>query len=441
VTETRKERRPEPEEGYTLLVCSRIDVLAAEPYADALLDRGIPLHVVCSAQIAEAVTERFPGLAGEPILLEELDRRTRPIRLVHNLLCALLEGESPSRNMRRRFLRERAAKSFKIRLALALGRWFPKLPAHRLNHRLGRWLGRWFANPFPTRQVLAVSHVTKPHLLCARGLDVITLNESWDHPGGKCAGYPSRAVIAWNADVADDWQRFQGAEETWVGIPVKLAYAYESPPLASTVERVAMYAVGASTTMPDWYDEEQALIEALCVATREAGWKLVVKPRPSGPQPGLDDFASRHPHVAVARTTSSLGARDYYLDDEYNRQRLEQLAECSLVINTMTTFCLDAVCAGVPVIQLDLRGSDAYPSLGIAQRNYHLERYLLGDEALCLRPPVGESLVETLAGFLSDPDNRPFDFRDRIRSWIVPGVPSERRIAEVVEHLISRLSP
>lgn len=428
------------DDGYTFVICSRIDILTAEPYIDALAARGVRLHVACTERIADAIRERFVNQVGEPILLDDLSRATRWTRFAHNLLCILLEGTSPSRNIRKQFLKHRAPTSLKIRVALAVSHLFPKLSSHALNERLRRWLGPWLDNPFPTRRVIAVSHVTTPHLLCARNLEVTTLNESWDHAGGKCAGYPSRVVIAWNEDIGRDWQRFQGADVILAGFPVKLAYAYESPVHPdSGAARVALYAVGTCATEFDWYTEELRLMEAICTATSDAGWSLIIKPRPAGPQPGLPDFAERHRHVRLGRATSTMGTRDYDLDADYNQTRLQEMRSCSLVINTITTFCLDAACAGVPVLQIDLRGSSEYPALSKAQDNYHLSRYLLNDNSLCLRPAGTETIARSLSEFLRAPDQRAITFRDRVRSWIVPDVSTAQRISAVVDRLAADL--
>ena len=318
---------------------------------------------------------------------------------------------------------------------------FPKLSSRALNRLLGRWIGPWLDNPFPTRRVIAVSHVTTPHLLCASRLEVTTLNESWDHAGGKCAGYPSRAVIAWNEDIGRDWKRFQGAEEVLIGFPVKLAYAYESAPVSTgRPPRTAMYAVGTCATELDWYTEELKLMEAVCVATEEAGWNLIIKPRPAGPQPDLPEFAQRFRHVQLGQSTTVLGTRDYYLDADYNRVRLEEVRSCTVVINAITTFCLDAACAGVPVLQLDLRESKVYESLAHAQDNYHLSTYLLQHDSLCLHVSATDTGSEQLSGYLRHPDERSTAFRDTMRSWIIPNVAVSQRISTVVDRLAARLT-
>lgn len=421
--------------GYTALISSRIDVVAAEPYLDALVARGVPLHLACPAPLAPVLAARYPHAAAIP--LEPLVAGTRWARRAHNLLCILFEGEGPSRNLRLRYVRDLARRSWKVRALLAVSRRLPKLSARRLNALLGRLLAPGQRNPFPTRHVLAVSHVTSPHLLCARGIEVVTLNESWDHPAGRSAGYPSAAVIAWNRDIGRDWQELQGAAEVLVGIPVKLRYAIEARQASEGV-RTAMYAVGTCATERDWYDDELVLIDDLCRATRRAGWTLVVKPRPAGPQHELPSFAERYEHVRLATPPQSLGARDYDLGADYNAARLRELRESTLVINAITTFGLDAACAGSPVLQLDLRGSRRYPALAGAQRNHHLERYLLDRQGATLRLAPEETASEVVAAFLAAPDDRPRRFRDALRAWMVPEAPAER-VAAVADALVARL--
>lgn len=158
-----------------------------------------------------------------------------------------------------------------------------------------------------------------------------------------------------------------------------------------------MYAVGTSsnTDRPDWYRDELELIEALCEATGQAGWSLLIKPKPNGRTGDFDHLAAAYPHVEVGLYRDAPSALDYYLDDEYNRCRLEELEQCDLVVNCWTTFALDAAAAGKPVLQLDARSVVGWPALKLGLENYHLSNYILS-RSNTLRPTPETELIPTV---------------------------------------------
>jgi hypothetical protein len=209
---------------------------------------------------------------------------------------------------------------------------------------------------------------------------VLTLAESWDHPRTIPACYLTDSVAAWNSDLTQDWVRYQGAHQSVVGYPTKLRYALESPvrDFGSAAGDVVLYAATSSSNTPGrWlFDEELRLIDALAPACAKAGMQLLIKPKPNGRPDEFAGFASMHPNVRVGRYGTAANPVDYSLDAGYNAYRLRELSDVDVVVNVGTTFALDAAAAGVPVLQLDLRGRSDLPQLAAAQDAYHLSRYL-----------------------------------------------------------------
>ena len=431
---------PGSEPGLTFVIPHRIGILAAEGYLREVLRRGIQTHVVCPAALEAQVVAAVPSAAGRIRHLEHLaPRHGEWLHKLHGRLTLLFERQGPYHNPRIAGNRSAArGRSWRLRLGDRLSRVLPKVSAKALNRWLNRLFSALLTNPFPTRRIVVVTYPTRPYLLCARRQTVYTVIESWDHPIKKSAGFTSQGVVAWNQDLGEDWRSFQGAGRVWVGFPMKLRYAFESasaPPRRLGPTGTVLYAVGTTSLRPDWYADELRLIREVCIATRNAGWRLIVKPKPNGSQPGLHEITAGFEHVTLGSFAGGGDALDYYLDAGYNARRLEELGRCHLVLNAVTTFCLDAAAAGWPVLQLDLTGNQDYPALANAMNNYHLQRYILDQPALCLRPQ--ESVVEELARFLLSPDDRPDRCGNKLRRWLTGEVAYREAVARVVDHLLA----
>ena len=273
-----------------------------------------------------------------------LARRHRATFRLHAVLTTLFASRHFNRSYPLLQDPRRRSQGWKGRVLRFMTRLLPKLHPRRFNRAVDRVFSTVQRNPFSTELIVAVSFASMPSLLSTRSQRVVTLVESWDHPVKKAAGYVTDQVVGWNDDINRDWSEFQGAHDTLVGYRVKLSYALaaSSGSLSTRVQtcdarrgRRAMYAVGTSsnTDRPDWYRDELELIEALCEATGQAGWSLLIKPKPNGRTGDFDHLAAAYPHVEVGLYRDAPSALDYYLDDEYNRCRLEELEQCDLVVN------------------------------------------------------------------------------------------------------------
>lgn len=406
----------------TFVLPSLIAYYTAEPVVQAVLERGTSVYLACN----EAVRSRLSNLGGPaaalPVVsLPALEKRHSRIGKLHRALVFIFAGSGSSEYYRH--LRAEGATGVWHKAAWSFARRWPSRAYVDVNRSASRIISLLLSNPFPTRRVVAISPSSSPHLLCGRAQDVITLIESWDHAHKVPAGYVSRMVIAWNEDLADDWRRYQGGAEFIVGYPLKLRHALE---FGRGVRKrhgtapVAMYAAAtsATTTHRGWFHDELVLVNDIALATDQAGWRLLIKPKPNGRPGDFDRIAQRFPHVEVGAYGDARTPSEYYLERSYNERRMKELASCDLVINYGTTFALDAAAAGCPILQLDLRHAVRYPEVARWSRGVHIEKYLLDDQDSVLVHHGPSSVVDTLAARLSSLGNGPIRFSAKLRDWL-----------------------
>ncbi len=439
-----------PQRGFvtdkiTFLISTRVGLYSAAPLLRALLSRNAEVYIACRKPVVAQVRKILPELSETLVPLEPIEDRNRKAQKLHSLLLQSFTSLQFSQHYRSLRAELTHASGSPLRGAfLKTSGWIPSWPSDEVNLRLSRQIGRLVVNPFPSRRIVALSQADVPHLLCAPGLQVTTLMESWDHPFKAPAGYVSHRVIPWNRDLGSDWTHFQGDRNVVIGYPLKLRYALESGPLADLSrnpcdEPVAMYAASTSsqTYYRDWFADEIGLLEGIAVATARARWRLLIKPKPNGIPGEFHDLESRFPHVSVGHYRQGSQDRteisNYYLEDNYNDERLRELASCDLVISYGTTFALDAAAANRRVLQLDLRASSAYPQIAKASKRYHLERYFLGDPSLTFDPGEG-NLADPLAEYLGDIDRRPDEMTAWVRGWL-----TTERLDEAVGRMVQSI--
>jgi hypothetical protein len=424
----------------SVLVDSLIGFYTLEPLLHELAHRGILQHLYCRSNILGRVRELFPQEGVEIHSLEPLAKAERRILYLHRFLRQLATRADFSFQYRLLSDPRQFAGDWRYWVTAKLAALSPGMPHKSVNGALDRVVGKLVRNHFQTRRLLTVSRSAFPHLLCSQGLEVITILESWDHPVKWPVGHRSSAVFTWNNDLAQDWIEYQGDKEVFVAYPFKLRYWLKKnlPERPLGGMRVAVYAVGTSSMsyINEIHRSELKVIDAVCEATRRAGWRLVIKPKPNGKAGDFDRFTARYPHVGIGMYRDAGSPTDYYLDDNYNLRREIELAEGDLLINSVTTFVLDAALGGVPCLQLDLRCCPEFKGISEAQTNHHISRYLLNDKNCCL---VAEPrrLVEQLTEFLIAPDSRPERQRNRLRAWLQPKQSLDEAVAFIVDRLLA----
>lgn len=386
------------------------------------------LHCACPAELMpEVVAALDPGVAVAQLPrgpLLNLKRR------LHTFLFMLLAAEDFSPFFRRRVRSAFGGKTARS-LLLRLGRRLtPKLGGAALNRFVSAALSAvsW-RRTFPTRRVLVLTKCSVPHLLCTRRHDVVSLLDGWDHPTTSPVGYRSRVVASWNADLATDWRRYQGAERYVEGYPYRFAYVLRNrrpatPPAAgSPPDRIKLLYAMATFPSHSPLDEQRHEEEKKLVA-RLHDWLLPhvasfeVKPHPIGPAGHLDSVAAACPGLVVHAYEAS-GAANYDLTESYNRQRLATLDATDLVLGIWTTFILDAAMAGKAIALIDLPGEQPFPALWSAQLGLHVHHLRERVGAVISLEPGGPAFRggdPSFAAFLKEA----MDSSRRVAGWVTP---------------------
>lgn len=425
--------------GPVVIAGTLINYQAGEPVLRRLAEAAVTSTLFLPIRYHDFVRTRWADMGGLNLLPHEVLNAAAPFaRLVHHVLEPMLAGPTFSDTYRFREWSRLAARSPAGRVLLAARATLPGTPRGAINAALQRAV-----RPLLPRGVLpdggAVLAVTRSdvrHLLCAGGLDVVSLMESWDHPPKAPMGYPSRTAFVWNAATRDDWIEFQGGEDVRVAYPFKLRYALESRVQSSAADLILYPATFSARSDPTFFSAELALLEHLCRAARTADMRLLVKPKPNGLEGEFASLLARHPGVELAPYKDNDGSTGYFLDEEYNRQRLDLLARCALVVNLGTTFALDAAAAGVPVLQLRLDDATRFPLLSQADRWVHLQRHFLSRPELLCRIGEGDDIDARLAEGLTSDGHRARAFSDHLRGWLSGAGGASRAIDDIAGRLL-----
>ncbi len=423
----------------TFLIPTPIALHTALPYIAEFRRRGVKLLFVVDKKVRDATGDLLND-AASVFDVDELARLNRGVFTLYNLLRITFTSKDFS-SIYQRWLQQRLSGKNRLSAALLIGlsKLGPKWPSNEINRNLTRWTRPFLPNPFPTSRLVYVTHTAKPYLLCARGLKVYTIMESWDHPRKFPIGHSSEKVFVWNEPLLQDWQESQGDSNIILGYPIKLNYAITAKALKKTElldprNNRFMYPTSFGF-MSDHglLVEELRLIEELCRATEHTGHKLLLKPKPNDIPGKLDQFL-RFPHVEIGYYQNNEGGSNYGLSENYNERRLRELDQSDLVINLGTTFAIDAAAFGLPVIQLRLACPRQYPLLSSLSTFPHLSRHLLSREE-CIFTITDSSSVADQLSFLREPAeylNVAKEFSLRLREWIIPDESLEDAVKRVV---------
>ncbi len=391
----------------------------ASRYASACRELGHEVVICAEPQIAERVAGVVSQLPLEVQALPPVAAGwyQAPYDLIRNYASSLQMGDNPA-NIQTSLPSSRS-KSAIVRALRGL-RGKPSSPT--INRFLRRRFGHALPRQFPSRRVLAISFPLVPLRLCQRDLIVDTVVDSWDHPVRRTAGYRTRIAIAWNDDLGRDWQTYQGADRVLIGPPVKLEYALGNPTQATNQKRTMLYPVATSSHYPTWFEEELAIIGAIARAARRAGWDVLVKPKPENRLEEFEPILGKFANLSLGAFLGSFGALDYHLSPDYNDKRLIELSQATLVVNGLTTFGLDAACAGVPLIQLDLRSCESLRVLRGVAANHHLAAHLYRLTSPALIEPRSLVELETLlVARLASREPGPGVAAANLREWVARG--------------------
>jgi len=410
-------------EAVSVIVASLIAYNAAEPLIDEILSRAGLIWLYAPESCHGVIIARRPSLSERLMAYEQLELSQPWIKWLHKFLLVCLVPWY-SRNFYFHLLMVLKVSPQWWVLFIKIHKFLkPKETPATVNKRISRILRLFVRNAFRTKRVLAVTHLTVPHLLCSKDLDVTTLVESWDHPGKFPNGYVSRKVFIWNEALASDWRNFQGDSEVEVGYPLKLAYALEASVKKSKIQfwenrRILYPATFSSYSHPSFFREELRLLDLLCSAAASNNVRIYIKPKPNGPLGDFECLKGRQKNIEVGDDGGATGPTSYFLDEIYNKKRLTLMRKCDAVVNLGTTFGLDAAAFGLPVFQLFIKDQFMYPYLTSAYLPYHLQHLISrADEIYEISPKISaENVFEKM--FKPPNSAKAVGLSQNLREWL-----------------------
>jgi hypothetical protein len=230
-------------------------------------------------------------------------------------------------------------------------------------------------------------------------------------------------VFVWNKALAEDWYNYQGDRGVKVGYPLKLAYALEngSPSVAATgwrQRRILYPATYTSYSDQKFFQDELRLLDLLCTTAAKAGLHVYIKPKPNGPKGDYEHLKVRFNNIEIGDDGGATDPREYFLDEEYNIERIRVMRRCDAVVNLGSTFGLDAAAYGLPVFQLFIRDPVAFPGLTANFQYEHL-RHMLTQPSLVYRID-GENPAATVFECMCNDQSveKAVSFSRNLRAWL-----------------------
>lgn len=270
---------------------------------------------------------------------------------------------------------------------------------------------------FSTNNVLVPTLNSYSFLLNNSSLNVFTVMESWDHTMKVPNGYISKKVFLWNENLQNDWREYQKDINTFGIFPLKLRYAIKNKFVNRKVKNKIVYAV-ASTSLfsnPVLERMEKKIIRDLCVFTKSLNIDFLIKPRPITSSTEFIPLLEEFSHVELGfYNPPETNASNYFLNDDYNKLRFNEIKDAMLVINCFTTFALDSALIGVPVLQLDV--SNAYPDSSLFYNNHHIKKYLISSKNIL---KIENNFKNEFIGYFENNMIKHVEFRKELETWLV----------------------
>jgi len=263
--------------------------------------------------------------------------------------------------------------------------------------KLLRVAGLLKTRSFGLDMLISFTKVNYPFLIPDAKCPHISIMESWDHPM-KFPYYIDPDVhLTWNKDLADDAAKIQAMRSVRKIEPLKLRYIYEREAVPEEElfgslrnqryiedlqklkgKKIVMYPTTTSSAGLEHHGE-MSLIRDLCRLVENTDFHLYIKPKPNGPEGDYDELQT-FPNVIIGEYSSSALASDM-LDEEYHTFRYLLLINSEVIVNSGTTFVLEAAAANRKVVQLNISG-DKYGSFSMFTHTYHLDKYIMVDGSI-----------------------------------------------------------
>lgn len=364
------------------------------------------------------------------------------VRLLHSLLSIFLTPFDFSENYKiilNKKLKRLGALSKPVLFLKKVG---PKIRGDKVNFIICKLLGPFIPNVFPTQNILIITQFDSPlaALLTNKNQFRVTLIESWDHAAKSPMGYTSDNVFLWNNKLKENWLEYQGDSKLHTCFPYKLGYAinHQRTKESQATLKYWMYAATFSEHSNQFFIEELLFLERICKTAESQHRQVYIKPKPNSDAIHFQHLEQQFTNVIIGRGQNSKTPNSYFLDERYNKTRIQELEKTKLVINIGTTFALDAAAFGIPVFQFILLDKEKYPNI-YKIRNYpHLKEHIYSNtEYLYKITGVPEEDSNALGDLAAEEFTVSNKFSNYLRQWLGTENQETTSNLEIVDCLVS----
>lgn len=415
----------------------------AEPVYSKMKDYATEIHVFAPLPIKEKI-DLTPNNTCNIVFhdINTLLQQHKTIRLLHRLLSIALTPLDFSENYKIILSKKLKRLGALSKLVLFLKKVGPKTRGDKVNSIICKLLGPFTPNVFPSKNLLIITQFDSPFaaLLTNKDQFRVTLIESWDHAAKFPMGYTSDTVFLWNNRLKENWLEYQGDLKRRTCFPYKLGYAINHKRTGEPLDtpRYWMYAATFSEHSNQFFIEELLFLEQICKAAKSQNRYIYIKPKPNSDAIHFEHLKNQFTNITIGKGQNSKTPNSYFLDEEYNKTRIQELEETKLVINIGTTFALDAAAFGIPVFQFILLDKEKYPNI-YKIRNYpHLKEHIYSNtEYLYKITGVPEEDSNALGDLTAEEFTVSNKFSTYLRQWLGTEKPETTSNQEIVDCLMS----
>lgn len=267
-------------------------------------------------------------------------------------------------------------------LIFYLSNIWPKISYNKVNYLVNNIISL-LSKDGSVDKIIVHSRVSNLSFLNKKKLKIITIIESWDHIYKKPMGYIDKFTYLWNHEQIKDFKKFQSKSNCRIVFPKKVSYLMNKKKFIYEViePKTILYPVSTSsfTERENLFESELRFIEYLCSFISKTNYELIIKTKPNGKNGDLDFLKLRYSNINILESSMFNSTTNFYIDkDEINRRK-DIFKKVDVVLNVATTYAIDASLYNKPVIQLDFENSKKFRKLSEFQENFHLQKFLLGN--------------------------------------------------------------
>ncbi len=372
--------------------CDEIFALySSKPVVDKYKGDGIAVHIYTKEKYKKHASSYLGLEPSNVISIEDIDSRL--LYVLHRLIVVLCVASSFS-PMYNHIMRRQTR-----RILVQCNKFSPfKIDRENINKFYFIFFNLFAGHRIRTKKLISFSLVEKPYLIASKKISHIKIMESWDHPVKVPHLCQPNIFLTWNNALKEDSKKYQCYKRTSFIRPLKFSYIYNlggesDSDIFAEIKKdsyrreliklegkdMILYPVSISSRNKEEHLGELAFIENLINYVENSSRTLYIKPKPNGVLGDYDCFAGRK-NVIIGMYSNDSSSLDM-LDDDYHRFRYLLLKKSVLVVNTYTTFALEAALMDKPILQLNLKGENfgIYPRYAI---NPHISKYFLTEFAM-----------------------------------------------------------